>query len=372
MVVLTAERPRTNPPHGPKPPPARALDEEMCWEAVQQKRQSADGLFFIAVTSTKIYCRPTCPSRTPLRKNVRFFATADEAEAAGFRACKRCKPREPVRSDVMLVKGICKHLDEAEAIPTLAQLSAVFGVSPFHLQRTFKRITGLSPRAYSEARRTELLKKGLRNGNGVAAAVYEAGFGSSSRAYEAAGGHLGMTPGRYAKAGAGMRIAYTITTSTFGYMLVAATERGVSAISFGATERPLEEGLLAEYPAAEVVRDDTAMRRWVRDVLRSVEEGVEQPQLPLDIRATAFRRRVWDALRTIPRGETRSYSDIARQVGSPKAARAVGNACHTNPIPIIVPCHRVVAEGGGLGGYAYGLRMKKQLLTREGAISDES
>lgn len=368
MVALTTERPRTQTAPRAAVAPRRALDEDMCWEAIQQRRQSADGLFFVAVTSTKIYCRPTCPSRTPLRKNVRFYATPDEAEVAGFRACKRCKPREPVRSDVTLVKRICKHLDDAESIPTLAQLSSTFGVSQFHLQRTFKRITGLSPRAYSESRRTELLKKGLRNGNGVAAAVYEAGFGSSSRAYESANGHLGMTPGRYAQAGAGMRISYTITASTFGYMLVAATERGVSAISFGAKERGLEEGLHAEYPAAEIVRDDTAMRRWVTDVLRSVEEGVEQPQLPLDIRATAFRRRVWDALRSIPRGETRSYSDIARQVGSPKAARAVGNACHVNPIPIIVPCHRVVAEGGGLGGYAYGLEMKKKLLKREGAL----
>jgi len=359
----------------PAPPPTRSrngdLDEEMCWEAVLQRRQAADGLFFVAVTSTKVYCRPICPSRTPLRKNVRFFSSPARAEAAGFRACKRCRPRDPARADLALVKRICRHLDAAETIPTLAQLSTEFGLSPFHLQRTFKRVTGLSPRAYCETRRTEILKKGLRDGNGVAAAVYAAGFGSNSRAYASADRRLGMTPGRYARAGAGMRLAFTITTSTFGYMLVAATERGVSAISFGDSERQLEEGLRTEYPAAEIARDDAAMRDWVAGVLRSVDGGVEQPQLPLDIRATAFKRKVWDALRAIPRGQTRSYSQIARDVGSPKAARAVGNACHTNPVPIIVPCHRVVAEGGGLGGYAYGLRMKKKLLAREGALPED-
>jgi AraC family transcriptional regulator of adaptative response/methylated-DNA-[protein]-cysteine methyltransferase len=348
------------------------LDEEACWQATLQKRATSDGLFVVAVTSTKIYCRPSCPSRTPKRQNVRFYAAPDDAETAGFRACKRCRPRDPARFDVTLTKSICRRLDTAANIPTLAELSSEFGVSPFHLQRTFKRVTGLSPRRYAEAKRSERLKSGLRNGNGVAAAVYDAGFGSSSRAYESAPRLLGMTPGRYAQAGVGMRIAYTITTCTFGRMLVAATERGVSAISFADSERPLEDALAAEYPAAEIVRDDRGMRRWLSLVMKSVEEGAEQPQLPLDIRATAFRRRVWDALRAIPRGETRSYSDIARQIGSPKAARAVGNACHVNPIPIIVPCHRVVAEGGGLGGYAYGLRMKKKLLAREGALASST
>jgi AraC family transcriptional regulator of adaptative response/methylated-DNA-[protein]-cysteine methyltransferase len=343
----------------------RTLNEDACYEAMVQKRASSDGLFFVAVTSTKIYCRPVCPSRTPMRKNVRFYASPDEAEGAGFRACKRCLPREPARAEVTLVKRICRLLDAADAPPSLADLSLQFSVSAFHLQRTFKRITGLTPRQYAETRRIERLKRGLRDGNGVSAAVYGAGYGSSSRAYEAAGGALGMTPGSYGRGGAGMRIGYTITACRYGLMLVAATERGVSAVSFGDREAPLEEGLRAEYPNAEISRESTSMRRWVNDVLRAVDKDTDQPQLPLDIQATAFRRRVWDALRTIPRGETRTYSQIARQVGSPKAARAVGTACRTNPVSYVVPCHRVVREDGGLGGYAYGLDRKKKMLDRE-------
>jgi AraC family transcriptional regulator of adaptative response/methylated-DNA-[protein]-cysteine methyltransferase len=341
----------------------------MCYEAILQRRQTSDGLFFTAVTSTKIYCRPSCPSRTPLRKNVRFFRTADEAEAAGFRACKRCRPRDPMRSDAALVKAICRTLDQREKSPTLAELSREFGVSLFHLQRTFTKVTGLSPRKYAEARRTDRLKTTLRNGNGVTSAVYAAGYGSSSRVYEKAAAQLGMTPASYGRGGAGMRIGYTITTCSYGRLLVAATERGVSAVKFGDRDETVLEALHAEYPAAEIARDDTSMRRWVEGVIEAVEGRAEQAQLPLDILATAFRRRVWDALRAIPRGETRTYSQIARAVGSPKAARAVGNACHVNPVAVVIPCHRVVAEGGGLGGYAYGLETKKKLLASEGAAS---
>jgi AraC family transcriptional regulator of adaptative response/methylated-DNA-[protein]-cysteine methyltransferase len=342
----------------------RTLDEEVCYQAVVRKRQASDGLFFSAVRSTGIYCRPSCPSRTPLRKNLRFYATADEAEAAGFRACKRCRPRDPMRTDAALVKAICRSLNARETPPTLAELSQEFGISPFHLQRTFKRVTGLSPRAYAESRRTERLKRGLRDGNGVASAVYGAGYGSSSRAYEQAPTRLGMTPGAYGRGGAGMRITYTITSTDFGRMLVAATERGVSAVSFGEDDGRLEEALRDEYPAAEIARDDGVTRRWVESILPALE-GAGYKQLPLDIRATSFRRRVWDALLAIPRGETRTYSQIAAQIGAPKAARAVGNACGANPVAVVIPCHRVVASDGTLGGYAYGLERKKKLLERE-------
>ena len=359
MTVATAPTP------APTTRARPALDEEMCYQAVVQKRQASDGLFFSAVTSTKIYCRPSCPSRTPLRKNLRFYATADEAEAAGFRACKRCRPRDPMRTDAALVKAICRSLDARETTPTLGELSREFGVSQFHLQRTFKKVTGLSPRQYAESRRTERLKETLRARNGVAPAVFAAGYGSSSRAYDTASARLGMTPGRYGKGGAGMRIAYTITTCTYGRLLVAATERGISAVSFGDSDRPMEEALHAEYPAAEIARDDALMRRWVDGVLKKVEGQVDAPQLPLDIIATSFRCRVWDALRAIPRGETRTYAEIARAIGSPKAARAVGNACHDNPAAVVIPCHRVVASGGGMGSYAYGLDRKKKLLERE-------
>jgi AraC family transcriptional regulator of adaptative response/methylated-DNA-[protein]-cysteine methyltransferase len=304
----------------------------------------------------------------PKRENVRFFVTPDEAEAAGFRACKRCKPREPVRSDVTLVQRICRKLDSVDGpAPTLDALSREFGVSSFHLQRTFKRITGLSPKRYAESRRSERLKKGLRNGDGIAAATYGAGFASSSRLYERAGSIIGMTPAQYKRGGAGMRIGYTLTTCAFGRLLVGATERGVSAVSFAASDTPLIEALHREYPGADISRDDASMRPWVERVLRSVNDGVEQPDLPLDIRGTAFRARVWDALCAIPRGQTRTYGEIAAAIGDPRAARAVGNACHNNPVAIIIPCHRVVAGGGKLGGYGGGVENKRKLLERERA-----
>jgi AraC family transcriptional regulator of adaptative response/methylated-DNA-[protein]-cysteine methyltransferase len=347
-------------------PATTTLNEDNCWEAVLQRRASSDGLFVVAVRTTKIYCRPSCPSRRPMRQNVRFFAGPDEAERAGYRACKRCRPRDPVRRDASLVKEICRRLEDCTvAAPTLGELSAEFGVSQFHLQRTFKRVTGLSPRRYAESFRSARLKDGLRGTNGVASAVYAAGYGSSSRVYETSRGMLGMTPGRYGRGGAGMRISYTITTCTFGRMLVGATEHGVSAVSFGDSEAPLERELRLEYPAAEISRDDAAMRRWVDAVVRAIETGEERPPLPLDIQATAFRARVWQALRAIPRGETRSYSEIAREVGAPKAARAVGNACKSNPVAGIIPCHRVVREDGSLGGYLSGVARKRALLDHE-------
>jgi AraC family transcriptional regulator of adaptative response/methylated-DNA-[protein]-cysteine methyltransferase len=348
--------------------PAPALNEDACWEAVEQRRKTSDGLFFVAVTSTKIYCRPSCPSRTPMRKNIRFFRTPDECEAAGFRACRRCKPRDPVRGDVALVKAISRRLNASDEPPTLADLSAEFGVSQFHLQRTFKRITGVSPRQYAAGRRAERLRDGLRNGNGVATAAYSAGFGSSSRLYEAAPALLGMTPARYGRGGAGMRIAYTITTCTYGRMIVGATEHGISSLGFGDRDAPMIEALHREYPHAAIERDDAGMRRRIDDVLRAVEDGTGHHQLPLDIRATAFKLRVWDALRKIPRGQTRSYSDIARAIGAPKAARAVGNACANNPVAVLIPCHRVIKEDGSLGNYGYGVERKTKLLEREGAL----
>lgn len=350
------------------PASAPTLNEDACWEAVEQRRKTSDGLFFVAVTSTKIYCRPSCPSRTPMRKNIRFFRSPNECEAAGFRACKRCKPRDPVRGDVALVKAISRRLDRAEDALTLAELSAEFGVSPFHLQRTFKRIAGVSPKQYAAAKRVERLKDGLRNGNGVASAAYGAGFGSASRVYETAGGALGMTPGRYGRGGAGMQISFTITTCAYGRMIVAATEHGISSLGFGDSDEPMISALHREYPEAAILRDDSGMRRWLDRVLAAVKDGTGEQQLPLDIRATSFKLRVWEALRKIPRGETRSYSDIARTIGAPKAARAVGNACATNPVAVLIPCHRVIKEDGSLGNYGYGVDRKTKMLEQEGAL----
>jgi AraC family transcriptional regulator of adaptative response/methylated-DNA-[protein]-cysteine methyltransferase len=360
--MVTMMKAAISPPESPRRP---RLNEDACWQAVVERRGTGDGLFFVAVRTTGIYCRPGCPSRTPKRENVRFFASVDEAEAAGFRACKRCKPREPVRNDIALVQRICRLLDAADAPPTLAELGALAGISPFHLQRTFKRVTGLTPRRYAESRRGERLRTGLRGRNGIAAAVYDAGFGSSGRAYEHAPRLLGMTPARYRRGGDGMRIAYTIVTSPFGRMLVGATDRGICAVSFADADEPLVAGLAREYPSAETCRDDASMRAWVDGVIKTIEDGAAAPHLPLDIRATAFRARVWDALRAIPRGETRTYGEVARSIGRPKAARAVGQACATNPVAILIPCHRVIGSDGGLTGFASGVDRKRKILERE-------
>ena len=348
-------------------PRATALNDEACWQAVLERRPSASGLFVIAVKTTGIFCRPTCPARTPKRENVRFFAAPRLAEEAGFRACKRCRPADQLAPESALIRRMCKRLASSEQIPSLDALGAEFGLSKYHLQRVFRRAVGISPRAYAEAKRMERAKAALRNGNGVTGAIYDAGYGSSSRLYERSDEMLGMTPARYQRRGEGMRIAYTIVTSTFGRLLVGATDRGISAVSFGDADEPLMRTFFQEYEGAEIVRDDAAMKAWVQDVLRVVDRGEARDDLPLDIRGTAFRMRVWQELRRIPRGETRSYADVARAIGAPGAARAVGGACGSNPVAVIIPCHRVIAEGGTLGGYGGGLDRKVRLLEREGA-----
>ncbi len=341
----------------------KALNDEACWQAVLDRRATADGVFVYAVRTTGVYCRPTCASRRPRRDNVRFFATSLAAEGAGFRACRRCAPSSPARREVMLVRRICRAIEKAERPPSLAELSAEFSLSPFQLQRTFKRVTGVTPKRYAETRRLTPLKRGLREERDIAAATYGAGFGSSSRLYERAAARLGMTPGAYRRGGAGMRIAYTIVSCDFGRMLVGATDRGVSSVTFGDDDRTLEAILITEYHAAEIVRDDAALRPRVDAVLRNIDGA--SAELPLDIRATAFQVCVWDALTRIPRGETRSYAEIAREIGRPTAARAVASACRQNPIAAVIPCHRVVHSGGGPGGYRWGLARKAALQAKE-------
>jgi len=352
-------------------PARRNLNDDACWDAVLERRPSADGLFVIAVRTTGIFCRPTCPARPPKRENVAFFASPAEAAAAGYRPCKRCHPADPQRPEHLLVRDICRRLDDADRVVTLDELATEFSMSKFHLQRVFRRAVGVSPRAYADARRLERAKEALRNGNGVADAVYGAGYGSGSRLYERASAQLGMTPGSYRRRGAGMRIAYTIVTTTYGRMLVGATERGVASVGFADNDERLESYLRGEYSGAEIVRDDALMQPWIKRVLRVVEEGEAPGALPLDIRATSFKLRVWQELQRIPRGQTRTYSDIARAIGAPNAARAVGNACGTNPVAYVIPCHRVVREDGSLGGYGWGIERKKQMLRREGALAKE-
>jgi AraC family transcriptional regulator, regulatory protein of adaptative response / methylated-DNA-[protein]-cysteine methyltransferase len=323
-----------------------------------------DGQFVFAVRTTGMYCRPSCPSRRPRRDSVEFFPDPRQAERAGYRACLRCKPTE-VSSQSRTVMQACRVLDEAEGVVTLAELSKRVRVSPFHLQRLFKRATGLSPREYQAARRVQQVKHGLRKGDDVTTALYDAGFGSSSRLYEKSHQQLGMTPGAYRRGGAGTTVQYAIVPSPLGRMLVAATPRGLCAVRFGESASDLERELRLEFHAATLVRDEVALRPYVGPLLAKLRGENVTIDLPLDVRATAFQMKVWEMLRGIPAGETRSYTDVAVAIGDPKAVRAVARACASNPVAVAVPCHRVVRSDGELAGYRWGVSRKKKLLKLE-------
>ena len=334
------------------------------WQQVVARDARQDGRFVFAVRTTGIYCRPSCPSRRPRRDSVEFFAGPNEAERAGYRACLRCKPTQ-ISAQAQYVTHARQLLDNAEGVVTLRELSQRVGLSPFHLQRLFKRATGLSPREYQSARRLQHVKTGLRKGEDVTTALYDAGFGSPSRLYEKAPQQLGMTPGEYRRGGAGANITFAIAPTPLGRLLIAATERGLCAVRFGDNAADLERDLRKEFHAAELHRDDTAMRRYVESLLAVVRGEKTTIDLPLDVRATAFQMKVWNKLRQIPRGETRSYGEVAREIGEPGAVRAVARACASNPIALAVPCHRVVRSDGGLAGYRWGMERKKKLLERE-------
>jgi AraC family transcriptional regulator of adaptative response/methylated-DNA-[protein]-cysteine methyltransferase len=343
-------------------------ETEQMWQAVTAKDQRFDGQFVFAVSSTKIYCRPSCPSRRPRREHVTFFDVPDAAEQAGFRACLRCEPRRErtVDPQVELVQRACRYLDESQSETVkLADLAAHVGVSAFHLQRTFKRIMGISPRKYLTARRFGNFKTLVREGEPVTQALYDSGFNSSSRLYEHASLELGMTPATYGRGGRGTVISYTITASPFGRLLVALTERGVCAVRMADTDVELEQDLRSEFPAATLRRDDSALQEPVEKILNHLTGKEPRLDLPLDIRATAFQRQVWEQLRAIPYGETVSYGAVAKALGKPGAVRAVGRACATNPVALVIPCHRVVREDQSLGGYRWGLERKQQLLAHE-------
>jgi AraC family transcriptional regulator of adaptative response/methylated-DNA-[protein]-cysteine methyltransferase len=339
------------------------------WQHVVARDARQDGRFVFAVRTTGIYCRPSCPSRRPRRDSVEFFANPNEAERAGYRACLRCKPTQ-ISEQARYVAHARKILDGAESTVTLAELSKRLELSPFHLQRLFKRATGLSPREYQSARRVQQLKSGLRKGDDVTTALYDAGFGSPSRLYEQAPQQLGMTPGEYRRGGAGANVRYAIVATPLGRMLVAATDRGLCAVRFGETAVQLERDLRAEFHAAEVHREDKALREYVEPLLAAIRGESPTIDLPLDIRATAFQRKVWETLKKIPSGETRSYTDVAREIGEPSAVRAVARACASNPVAVAVPCHRVVRSDGELAGYRWGIERKKKLLEREQRASN--
>jgi AraC family transcriptional regulator of adaptative response/methylated-DNA-[protein]-cysteine methyltransferase len=339
------------------------------WRAVLDRDRRGDGSFVFAVRSTGIYCRPSCPARRPRRENVLFFGLPEAAEQAGFRSCRRCRPREAGAADprAAMVRRACRLLEDGERAEPwrLAELAGAVGVSARHLLRTFKDALGVTPRQYAEGRRLARFKGRLKKGDSVTGALYDVGFGSSSRLYEDVQARLGMTPATYRRGGRGMAIGYTITDSPLGRLLVGATARGVAAVSLGDDDGALETALGAEYPEAEIHRDDGGLRGWVTRVLAEVAGTERREDLPLDVQATAFQHRVWQELRAIPRGQTRSYSEIARRLGQPTAARAVARACATNRVALVVPCHRVVEAGGGLGGYRWGVEKKRALLARE-------
>jgi len=345
-----------------------AIGDEERWQQFSEKNRQYDGAFVVAVRTTGIYCRPSCPARRPKRENVAFYDMPEAAELAGFRACKRCHPAsaEPHDPDRRLVRAVCSVIaDQEEGIPTLDALSVASGVSPHHLQRRFKAVMGISPRAYADEVRRRRVRSLLKEGTGVADALYGAGYGSSSRLYENAESWLGMTPASYAKGGKGAHMHYTITDTPLGRMIVAATDRGISFLGFGDDDQVLIAELRGDFPDANIEQDAGSLKEMLSAILEGFDHQVPRIDLPLDVRATAFQAQVWQALRDIPPGETRTYGDIAESLGKPNAARAVGRACATNPVSLVVPCHRAVGSGGNLTGYRWGVERKRALLARE-------
>lgn len=336
------------------------------WQAVVDRDSAQDGKFVFAVSSTGVYCRPSCPARRPRRENVAFFTRSGEAEKAGYRACLRCRPKTLGSAQSNVVKAMCRYIERHLDEPiTLAQLAREFHQSPFHLQRTFKAVLGITPRAYADSCRMDQLKENLRAGHSVTRAMYDAGYGSSSRLYERTASQLGMTPDKYRRGAISAVIRYTCSDSPLGRMLIAATDKGICAIQFANSDEELESGLKHEFPFAIRRRDDTGLRTWEQDVLRQMRGHKLSSSLPLDIQATAFQRKVWTYLQSIPFGATRSYTQVAKAIHQPSATRAVARACATNRIAVAIPCHRVVRESGDMGGYRWGVGRKKTLLEME-------
>jgi AraC family transcriptional regulator of adaptative response/methylated-DNA-[protein]-cysteine methyltransferase len=336
------------------------------WTAVMARDRAADGRFVYAVRSTGVYCRPSCPSRRPTQSAVDFFDSASEARAAGYRACLRCRPDEAA-SDPWIdkIRRACVHLANVDGHLSLETLARRVGGSPYHLQRNFKRIVGITPREYADAQRLDTVKRQLRRGDAVTSALVNAGFSSPSRFYESGGHRLGMAPSSYRKGGAGATIAVATRATSIGVLMIAATERGVCAISLGHNARSLRRALADEFPAATLVDGTKTLAQWLTRAAEHLEGWSPRLDLPLDVRATAFQMQVWNALTEIPRGQTRSYAQVAQAIGRPAAARAVARACASNRVALAIPCHRVVPTAGGVGGYRWGTKRKAALLEAE-------
>ena len=341
------------------------------WEAVAHRDPRAEGAFVYAVVTTGIYCRPGCPSRLPNRENVRFFDTWQMAEEAGFRPCKRCSPQASGEDDASLraVVQACRTIESSEVPPSLQELADAVGFSPYHFQRLFKKHVGVTPKQYAMEKRLGRVRVGLQDDGTVTEAIFNAGFESSSRFYESAAPSLGMKPSEYQTGALGLAIHFALAHSYLGWVLVATTEQGICRIDLGDTPEILQERLRVEFPEADLQTGGEGFSAVVAEVLALLEAPERGLSLPLDIQGTAFQRRVWTALQDIPAGTTASYGDVAAKIGSPKAARAVAQACASNHIAVAIPCHRVVRSNGDLGGYRWGIDRKRAILERESGDS---
>lgn len=351
----------------PTDPPAFASGDDARWAAVLARDKASDGTFVYAVATTGVYCRPSCPSRRANRQNVRFHAEPSDAEAAGFRPCRRCRPNEAPPDAVLAqtVAAACRTIEAAEEPVSLAALATAAGLSPFHFHRIFKAVTGVTPKAYATADRRKRVRAALSRSRTVTEAIHASGYNSSGRFYATSKAMLGMTPKSLRAAGAEETITFTVGQCALGAILVAASAKGLCAILLGEDPDTLVRDLQDRFSRAELIGDDPAFAGTVASVVGLIETPQRGLDLPLDIRGTAFQHRVWDALRRIPPGETRSYAEIARLIGSPAAVRAVAGACAANPLAVAIPCHRVVRTDGGLSGYRWGIARKKALLDRE-------
>jgi AraC family transcriptional regulator of adaptative response/methylated-DNA-[protein]-cysteine methyltransferase len=351
--------------------PAEALAAAICrdprWVALSSRDRKADGAFFYAVKTTGVYCRPSCGARTPKPENVAFFASSEDAQGAGFRPCRRCRPDQAPLAEqhARLVAALCRQIEAADEAPSLATLANSVAMSTYHLHRLFKAVTGLTPKAYATAHRAQLVRTELGRSATVSQAIYAAGYNSSGRFYEESNRQLGMTPRDYRAGGATVAIRFAVGQCSLGAILVATSARGVCAILLGDDPETLLRDLQDRFARAELIGGDAAFEQWVAEVVGFVEAPQRGLALPLDLRGTAFQHRVWQALQEIPAGSTATYTEIAQRIGAPRAVRAVAGACAANPLAVAIPCHRVVRHDGGLAGYRWGVERKRALLERE-------
>ncbi|MEO8505886.1 MAG: bifunctional DNA-binding transcriptional regulator/O6-methylguanine-DNA methyltransferase Ada [Acidobacteriota bacterium] len=353
---------------------SQPLDESVCWDAVLAKDAAQDGRFFFGVVTTGVFCRPSCAARRPLRKNVRFYETLDAAASDGLRPCRRCRPTEsPSTATIESMRRLCDHIrmqSDSGVDLTLAALARRAGMSASHFQRTFHGVVGVTPRQFLEACRLDALKKGLRSGASVTEAIYDAGFGSSSRVYERVDTRLGMTPSDYRTGGEGLEISYATAATPLGLMMIAATDRGLCFVQFAASEAELLRELRREYPAAVLeaaaAGGSRQFKAWMNALRQHLDGKLGKLDLPVAMDGSPFRLEVWRYLQTIPSGEVRSYSEVAAALGRPSAVRAVASACAANRVAIAIPCHRVLRADGALGGYRWGMKRKRALLAIEG------